>query len=207
MTCKYGSHYSPLNNTRSHEIYGWSRACAGLGVVRVHGPWEVRLKSPKCFGHMKLLSSSRALYGSKTREPVGNPWTCRASPQDFSKILDPYGRHRPVAENRACTTFRHGLPTILGPWNARRQSYGFSIGSHTGHRHMSHIRALKCPVWVLTAPYGSAFKTTRILRYPYGPHTSTYDCLRSVCMYTGSQARKASRSGPYGDNTCTLWNP
>ena len=26
VTCKYGSHISPLNNTRSREIYGCSRA-------------------------------------------------------------------------------------------------------------------------------------------------------------------------------------
>ena len=87
VTCKYRSHNSPLNNTRLHEIYGWSRARAGLGVVRVYGPWEVRTKSPKCSGHIKLPSSSRAPYGSKTREHVGNPTTCRTSPQDFSKLF------------------------------------------------------------------------------------------------------------------------
>ena len=38
-------------------------------------------------GHIKLPSSSRAPYGSKTREPVGNPMTCCASLQDFSKIF------------------------------------------------------------------------------------------------------------------------
>ena len=26
VTCNYGSHNSPLNNARSHEIYRWSRA-------------------------------------------------------------------------------------------------------------------------------------------------------------------------------------
>ena len=65
MTCKYESHNSPLNNTRSYAIYGWSRARAGLGVVRVYGPWKIRTKSPKCLGHMKLPNSSRAPYGSK----------------------------------------------------------------------------------------------------------------------------------------------
>ena len=44
VTCKYGGHNSPLNNTRSHEIYGWSRARVGLGVVRVYGKWGVRTK-------------------------------------------------------------------------------------------------------------------------------------------------------------------
>ena len=92
VTCKYGSNISPLNNTRSHEIYGCSRAPADLGVVRVYGPWELRMKTPKCLGHMKqrargcrtkspkylghmkLPSSSRAPYGlKKTREPVANP--------------------------------------------------------------------------------------------------------------------------------------
>ena len=53
VTCKYGSHILPLNNTRSREIYGCSRAPAGLGVVRVYGPWELRTKSPKCLSHMK----------------------------------------------------------------------------------------------------------------------------------------------------------
>ena len=112
VTCKYGSHNSPLNNNRSHEIYRWSRARAGLAV---RGPWEVRTKSPKCLrhmkrvpvrvwvshesmargkspkflGHMKLPSSSRAQYGSKTIEPVDIPTTCRASPQDFSKTFRP----------------------------------------------------------------------------------------------------------------------
>ena len=119
VTCKYGSHNSPLNYTRSHEIYACSRAPVGLGDVQVCGPWEVRTKSPKCLshmkqsarvglgvvrvyglwevrttspkflGHMKLPSSPRPPHGSKTREPVGNPMTCCASPQDFSKIFRP----------------------------------------------------------------------------------------------------------------------
>ena len=59
------------------------RARADLGVV--YGPWEVRMKSPKCLGHMKLSSSSRAPYGSK----LDNSTTCRASPQAFSKIVRP----------------------------------------------------------------------------------------------------------------------
>ena len=46
MICKYGSHNSPLNNNRSNEIYGWSFARAGFGVVRVYGPCEVRTNHP-----------------------------------------------------------------------------------------------------------------------------------------------------------------
>ena len=121
VTCRYGSHNSPLNNTKSHEIYGLSRAradlgvvqvcgpweartkspkClghmkqrarAGLGVIRVYGPWEVHTKSPKFLGHMKPPSSSRDPCRSKSRESVGNPTTSRASLQDF---FDPYRRHR-----------------------------------------------------------------------------------------------------------------
>ena len=67
-------------------------ALTGLNVTRVYGPWEVRTKSPKFLGHMKLPSSSLAQYGSKTREPVGNPTACRASrasQQDFSKNFRP----------------------------------------------------------------------------------------------------------------------
>ena len=118
LTCKYGSHNSPLN-TGSHEIYGRSRARAGLSVVRVYGPWEAHMKSPKCLGHMKqrgrsglgvvrvygpwevrtkspkylgqmkLPSSSRAPYESKTREPVSYPTTCRTSLRDCSKSFRP----------------------------------------------------------------------------------------------------------------------
>ena len=44
--------------------------------------------------------------------------------------------------------------------DSRTGSCGFPIGSHMGHRPMSHVRALKCPAWDLTAPYGCAFKTT-----------------------------------------------
>ena len=158
-----------------------------LGVVRVCRPWEVRRKSPKCLGHMKFLSSSWTPYKSKIREPVGNPTTCRASLQDFSTSL---GTIEPVAESRVCTTFRHGLPT-RSLIDSRTGPCGLPIGSHTGHWPMSHVRALKSPIWVLTAPYGSAFKTTihaalvnhvRVLRNPYGPRTSSCDRLRSVCI-------------------------
>ena len=51
-------------------------------------------------------------------------------------------------------------------WDHRRfvdsntGSCGFPMRSHTGHRPTRHVRALKGPVWVLTAPFGSAFKTT-----------------------------------------------
>ena len=69
VTCKYWSHNSPLNNTRSHMIYGWWRVRAGLGVARVYGPWEVRTKSSKCLSHMKLPSSSRA-----TGQKLANQW-------------------------------------------------------------------------------------------------------------------------------------
>ena len=37
--------------------------------------------------------------------------------------------------------------------------------SHTGHRPMSHVWALKGPACVLMSPYGSAFKTTFIDPY------------------------------------------
>ena len=65
---------------KSPKCLGHMKQCAraGLGVVRVYGTWKVRTKSPKFLGHMKLPSSSRVPYGSKTREPVGNPTTCRA---------------------------------------------------------------------------------------------------------------------------------
>ena len=72
-----------VRNHPKHLDHMKQRARAGLGVVRVNVPWEVRMKSPK-YGHMKLPSSSRAPYGFKTRESVGNPTTCRASPQDVS---------------------------------------------------------------------------------------------------------------------------
>ena len=62
-------------------VWGW--------VSYESGPWEVRTKLPKCLGDIKLPSNSRARYGSKTREPVGNPTTCRASPQDFTKMFSP----------------------------------------------------------------------------------------------------------------------
>ena len=77
--------------TKSPKCLRRMKQCArtGLDVTWVYGPREVRTKSPKFLGHMKLQSSSLAQYGSKTREPVSNPTTCRASPQDFSKAFRP----------------------------------------------------------------------------------------------------------------------
>ena len=57
-------------SVRNHpKCLGHMKQCAraGLGVVLVYNPREVRTKSPKCLGHMKLSSSSRSPYGSKTR--------------------------------------------------------------------------------------------------------------------------------------------
>ena len=81
---------------------------------------------------------------------------------------------------------------------------------------MSHVRALKGPVWVLTVPYGSAFKTT--VHGSCGPCTGSVYCLEILTgparivttdyggfTYGCSHARKASaRAGtvpsraPYG---------
>ena len=81
VTCKYGSHNSPLNtgNTRSHEIYGWSPALADLGVVQVCGTWGVRIKSPKCLGHMK--QRARAVLGVVRVWPMGSPYEITQMPR------------------------------------------------------------------------------------------------------------------------------
>ena len=171
------------------------RSRAGLCVVRVYGPLEVRTKSPKRLGHMKLPSSSRSPYVLKIREPMGNPMTSCASPQDFSKIFRPSLKLKVDLAQLSHTDF-------LRFWDNRRLvdsrtgSCGFPIGSHTGHRPMSHVRALKiwCSVWVLTAPYGSA------------PHEQlrSYDWLRSVCIRVfTSPVRHLHRQGPVG----TVRNP
>ena len=99
---------------------------------------------------------------------MGNATTCRASPQGFSKILEPYGRHRARSGKSDMGFLRFWDHRRLV--DSRTGSCEFPIGSHTGHRPMGHVRALKCPVllltalkcpvWVLTAPCGSAFKTT-----------------------------------------------
>ena len=49
VTFKYGSNNSPLNNTRSYEIYG-------VSCPYGFGSWEVPTKSPKCLNHMKQLA-------------------------------------------------------------------------------------------------------------------------------------------------------
>ena len=65
----------------------------------------------------------------------------------------------------------------------------------------SHVRALRSPAWVLTAPYGSAFQTTVSVHDSCGPLTGSERCLeiftgptRAVTIDYGrfSQARKAS---------------
>ena len=69
----------------------------------------------------------------------------------------------------------------------------------------SHVRALRSPAWVLTAPYGSAFQTTVSVHDSCGPLTGSERCLeiftgpaRAVTFdygrfaYMFSQARKTS---------------
>ena len=72
---------------------------------------------------------------------------------------------------------------------------------------MSHVWAPKDPVWILTAPYGSAYKTT--VHGSCGPRTGSVRCLeiltgpaRTVTTddgrfaYDCSQANKASARAP-----------
>ena len=93
VTCKYGSHNSPLNNTRSHEIYGWSRA-SGFGC-----PTSLaRGKSVRNHLNASVTSSSRAVHGPHTGKKLENLWVIprhavRAR-KIFRRFLDLYGRHR-----------------------------------------------------------------------------------------------------------------
>ena len=117
-----GNPYEITKMPQSHEA---ACPCVPLGVVRVYGPSDVQRKSPKFLDHMRLPSSSRAPYKSKTRESVGNPTTYRASPQDFFEdVSTRMGAIEPVAESWVCTTFRHGIPTSVGPHKAPRRPYG-----------------------------------------------------------------------------------
>ena len=112
----------------------------------------------------------------------------------------------------ACTTFRH---EFLRFWDHRRLVYcrtgpcGFPIGSHMGHRPMSHVRALKGSVWVLTAPYDSALKT--IVHGSCGLRTGSRAWGHPYVQFCGNRMvpcglgnnRTISDAGPYG----ARWGP
>ena len=139
------------------------RARAGLCVVLVYGPWR-----------------SRAVHWPHTGQKllwVIPPHAVRAS-KLFPRFFYPHGRH----SVRSWKLSLHNFPTRAfydfgtTEGSYRRQSYEFLMGSHTGHRHTSHVRAPEGPVWVLTTPYGSAFKTT--VRGSCGPRTGAKKSLR-----------------------------
>ena len=95
---------------------------------------------------------------------------------------------------------------VISYIDRRTGSCGFPIGSHTGHRHTSPVRALKCPVWDLTKPYGSAFKTT--VHDPCGPRTGSVRCLeiltgpaRTVMTVYGRFAYECSKNTDNPQNT------
>ena len=160
VTCKYGNHNLSLNNTRTHEIYGWSRARAGLGVTRVFGPSEVRTKSPKCLGHIKLPRSSRAPY---------------------LRVLWPRGCKIPYVYLTGSMRFTCGHPRGLwipyGHGNIRMFSFAGTVRSHadTGcaweYLYDQWRRALRCPVSPASASSGYIYQDEHayVTFDPFGP--------------------------------------
>ena len=111
-----------------------------------------RGKSVRNHLHTSVTSISRAVHGPHTGAKLEN--FAQLSDTGFLRFWD----HRRLVDSRM-------------------ESWGFPIGSHMGHRPMSNVRALKGPVWVPTAPYGSACKTTGHVRSSCGPRTDSVQCL------------------------------
>ena len=146
--------------------------------------------------NVSVTWSSRAVYGPHMSQKLEHLWVIprhavRAR-KILRRILDPYGRSRARSWKLSLHNFYTRAFYEFGTIEARRQSYG----SHTGqYRHMSHVRALKNPGWVLTVPYGSALKTT--VHGSCGWRTGSVRCLEILTVPARAVTTHYGRF-PYG---------
>ena len=140
VTCKYMSHNSPLNNTGSHEIYGWSRARVGLGIVRVYGPWEIWTKSPKCHGHMMQRARHVGLFETYRYKRTGQIfiWNYIGNWFVFSKYLDNYCRCQYCANDTLFRNISCILPSIFQD-TLPKKDVAFCETTDTAHSYIKQI--------------------------------------------------------------------
>ena len=86
----------------------------------------------------------------------------------------------PVAENLACTTFRHGLRTVLA------------------------YRLIEGPCIVMRIPYGSLTGPADLLR-PMGPLHVPYGPVRLIVLLSSTQSYTVLVCAPYRTGRVNLW--